>query len=77
MTPATAPAMTITGASAASFLTVYPSGAAQPPASDLNWIPGQTVPNLVIVKLGPDGKVNVFNSAGNVDVVIDVVGWYW
>jgi hypothetical protein len=69
--------VTVTGASAASFLTVYPSGAARPLASNLNWVPGQTVPNLVVVKLGPDGKVNVFNSGGNVDVIVDVVGWYW
>ena len=69
--------VTVTGASAASFLTVYPSGAVRPLASNLNWVPGLTVPNLVVVKLGPDGKVNVFNSAGSVDVIVDVVGWYW
>jgi hypothetical protein len=49
----------------------------RPLASNLNWVPGQTVPNLVVVKLGPDGKVILFNSGGNVDVIVDVVGWYW
>jgi hypothetical protein len=69
--------VTVTDPSAASFLTVYPSGATRPLASNLNWVPGKTVPNLVVVKLGPDGNVNFFNSGGNVDVIVDVVGWYW
>jgi hypothetical protein len=37
---------------------------------------GQTVPNLVVVKLGANGMVDVYNLAGSTDVVIDVVGWY-
>jgi hypothetical protein len=35
-----------------------------------------TVPNLVVVKLGADGKVAIFNGAGSADVIADVVGWY-
>jgi hypothetical protein len=34
------------------------------------------VPNLVVVKLGSDGAVDVFNAAGSADVVVDVSGWY-
>jgi len=61
----------------ASFLTVYPSGQSPPLASDINWsAAGVTVPNLVIVGLGPDGSVNIYNNLGSVDVVVDVVGWY-
>jgi hypothetical protein len=45
-------------------------------ASDLNWVNGETVPNLVVVKLGSTGKIDLFNSVGSVNVVIDVVGWY-
>jgi hypothetical protein len=69
--------VTVTEPNAASFLTVFPTGVSRPLASNLNWVPGQTVPNLVVVKLGPDGTVTVFNSGGNVDVIVDVVGWYW
>jgi hypothetical protein len=68
--------VTVTNTSTASFLTVWPGGAAKPTASDLNWVAGETVPNLVVVKLGSGGSVQVFNAAGSVDVVVDVSGWY-
>ncbi len=69
--------VTVTRPTARGFLTVFPGDVSQLPlASDLNWVPDQTVPNLVIVKLGADGSISVFNSAGTTDVVIDVVGWY-
>jgi hypothetical protein len=69
--------VTVTSTTAASFLTVYPSDAAsRPTASDLNWTAGLTVPNLVVVKLGADGKIALYNLAGSTDVIADVVGWY-
>jgi hypothetical protein len=78
--PSTATAVvlnvTVTGPTATSFLTVWPDGAAQPLASDLNYGAGQTVPNLVVVKLGPNGAVDVYNLSGSTDVVVDIVGWY-
>jgi hypothetical protein len=61
--------------SAAGFLTVYPNGTSLPNSSNLNFVPGQTVANMVITKVGSDGKVAIFNSAGGTDVVVDVVGW--
>jgi hypothetical protein len=67
---------TVTDPSAGSFLTVFPSNASLPNASNLNFVAGQTVPNLVIVKVGPDGKVKVYNAAGLTHVIFDVVGWY-
>jgi hypothetical protein len=67
--------VTVTGATTSSYLTVYPTGVTQPLASNLNFVAGQTVPNLVEVALGPDGKVAVFNGAGNVNVIFDVAGW--
>ncbi len=45
-------------------------------ASNLNFVAGQTVPNLVMVKVGPGGIVNLFNSSGATDVIADVAGWY-
>ena len=68
--------VTVTEPTAAGFLTVYPSGSPRPPTSNLNFVPGQTVPNLVKVKLGPDGKVEVYNSGGSTQVIFDVAGWY-
>lgn len=66
----------VTGTTAASFLTVWPSDVSQPTISDLNWASGETVPNLVVVKLSSSGQINVFNHAGSTDVIVDVVGYY-
>lgn len=68
--------VTVTNTTAASFLTVWPDGTPPPTASNLNWAPGQTVPNRVIVPVGTDGKVEIFNAAGKADVVIDVNGYF-
>ena len=68
--------VTATNTWAASYLTVWPEGSPMPLASDLNWQAGATVPNLVVVALGPSGAIDVYNSAGNTDVIVDVVGYY-
>ncbi|MBV8160388.1 MAG: hypothetical protein JO265_05640 [Acidimicrobiia bacterium] len=68
--------VTAVSPSTGSFLTLYPSGVAKPVASNLNFGPGQIIPNLVFVKVGPDGKVVVYNDQGTVDVLFDVVGWF-
>ncbi|MCU0267491.1 MAG: peptidoglycan DD-metalloendopeptidase family protein [Acidimicrobiales bacterium] len=68
--------VTATGASAPTHLTIWPAGEGQPTASNLNLAAGQTVPNLVVAKLGVGGQVSVFNNAGDVDVLADVVGYY-
>jgi predicted acyl esterase len=56
-------------------ITVYPCGAAQPNASNLNLIAGQTRPNLVITGIGADGTVCLYTNDG-ADLIADVVGWY-
>ena len=68
--------VTVDKASAASFLTVFPAGATQPTASNLNWVANTTIPNLVTVKIGAAGQVSVYNNAGNVQVIADVAGYY-
>jgi hypothetical protein len=68
--------VTVTNTSAAGFLTVYPTGAARPTASNLNWVAGWTVPNRVFVPLGTAGKVTFFNFAGVTDLVVDVNGYF-
>jgi len=68
--------VTATGASGpASYLTVFPAGTARPLASNLNFVAGQTIPNLVIARV-QNGKVSIFNNAGSTDVVADVQGWF-
>ena len=67
--------VTATDTTAASYLTVYPE-APQPLASDLNWGQGYTVPNLVVCQLSPQGGLQIYNDLGQVDVVVDVFGWF-
>jgi len=64
--------VTVTNTTASSYLTVYPTGVALPTASNLNWVAGETMPNLVHVPLGTGGQVTVFNFAGSADVIFDV-----
>jgi len=68
--------VTVTDTTSPSFLTVWPGQTNRPNASDLNWRPGLTVPNLVVVALGPDGSIDFFNAAGATDLIIDEVGLY-
>jgi len=64
-----------TEARADGFLTVYPPGEAQPLAANQNLTRGQTRGNLVTVKIGAAGRVNVFTQSG-AHVVVDVFGYY-
>ena len=68
--------VTATNPTTDTFLTVYPDGATRPGTSDLNVVAGQSLPNLVVVRIGTDGMVDVYNPAGTTDVIFDVVGWY-
>lgn len=68
--------VTVVNASTDGHLTVYPSGSAKPTASNINFVAGSTVPNMVISKLGSDGSIAAFNSQGAIDVIVDVVGWF-
>ncbi len=67
--------VTATNPTAASYLTVWPAGSSQPVASNLNFGPGQTIPNRVFVQLGSGGRISIYNSAGTTDVVADVNAW--
>jgi hypothetical protein len=68
--------VTAVGPTGNGFLTVWPSGQPQPYVSNVNFVPGQTVPNMVTVAVGDSGAVDVFNAAGATHVLFDVVGFY-
>ena len=68
--------VTVTQPTASGFLTIFPSGSARPLAANLNFVPGTTVPNMVVAKLCAGGRVALFNSSGNTHVIFDVAGWY-
>jgi uncharacterized protein YvpB len=68
--------VTATDTTQASYMTVYPDGVAMPLASNLNWSPGDTVANRVIVPVGTSGQITIYNSQGYTDVVVDVDGYF-
>ena len=68
--------VTVTNATGDGYVTAWPSGEARPLVSNINFVPGQTVPNLVTVKVGANGRVNLYNSAGSSDLIADVAGYY-
>ena len=59
-----------------SYLTVFPTGTLRPLASNINFTKDTTVPNLVVARVGDNGRVTVYNNAGHTHVVADVLGWY-
>ena len=67
--------LTSTKAADAGHLTAYPAGVTAPSASSLNFVPGRSTANGVVVKVGTGGKVSLRVSAGT-DVVADVQGWF-
>jgi hypothetical protein len=68
--------VTATEPTAASFLTVFPGDVSRPVASNLNVVPGQTVPNLVVVRVPASGVIDFYNNAGSTHLLADVVGYY-
>jgi len=58
------------------FITVFPSGTTRPITSNLNFMPGQAISNLVIAKVGSNGKISLFNSRAPTDLMADIVGWF-
>ena len=69
--------VTATNPTVSSFLTVYPAGVSGPTASNLNFVAGQTIPNLVVVKLGARRPGGLRRRRGSVDRrVADLVGYF-
>jgi hypothetical protein len=60
------------------YFTLYPADIpTRPLASDLNFRGSQVVPNLVVVKLAPDGRFTLSSAAPDAThAVIDVLGYY-
>jgi len=77
--PSTASAVilnvTATEPNGGGYLTIYPSNAAQPVASNLNYVAGQTIPNVAVSGVSLDGRVRIYAFQGT-HVIIDVAGWF-
>ena len=65
--------VTVTGATAAGYVTVYPCGAI-PNASNVNFDVGDTVANAVFTPLSDTGTICVY-VYGEADIIVDVNGF--
>ena len=68
--------VTVVNGTKPSWLTVWPTGETYPGTSNLNWVDGEPQPNLVSVALGANGGVSLRNNDGEVDVIVDIAGYY-
>jgi hypothetical protein len=71
--------LTLTEQTEPTYLTVYPkptnASIGPPLASNVNAVPGEHRANLVIVGVGADREMRIYNSGGRAHVVADVVGY--
>ena len=65
--------VTVTDPEAAGYVTVYPCGTTRPNASNLNYTPGVTIPNNVIVKVGAGGTVCLYSQQAT-NLIADIDG---
>ena len=69
--------LTVTQPTASGWISAWADGSPTPAVSNLNFAIHQTVPNLAIVPVGPDGAIRLHNgSGGTVQLIVDVSGYY-
>ncbi|MER7461417.1 PKD domain-containing protein [Streptomyces sp. NPDC097981] len=69
--------VTVTNTTSGGHVTAFADGDDKPSTSNVNFVPGQTVPNLVIVPVGENGYVNLYNGGWeSVDLIADVTGYF-
>ena len=66
---------TVTNPDDPGFVTVWPCGQPRPVASNLNFVRGTTIPNLVIAGIGTNGNVCIYTSAPT-DLIADLNGHF-
>jgi hypothetical protein len=68
--------LTAVGATTTTFVTAWPTGSARPTTSNLNVNSSKAVPNMAVVPVGTGGKISFFNSAGSVNLIADISGYF-
>ncbi|MFD3762342.1 PKD domain-containing protein [Streptomyces sp. NPDC058622] len=70
--------VTVTETAANGYVTAWPgAGYDRPGTSNLNYTANRSVPNLVIVPVGEDGYVELYNGGPQpVDLIADVTGYF-
>jgi hypothetical protein len=67
--------VTVTGATAGSYVTAWPGGT-RPGVSSINFVKGATRANIATVPLSASGDLSLYNNSGSVNVIVDVLGFY-
>lgn len=68
--------VTAVAPTAGTFVSVVPTQpVGAPTTSNLNVAAGRVQANLVMVPVGTDGAIHLYNSAGNTDLLVDVLGY--
>ncbi|MBT2448938.1 hypothetical protein J7F03_17925 [Streptomyces sp. ISL-43] len=69
--------ITVTSATSGGHIIAFADGDTRPTTSNVNFAPGQTVPNLAIVPVGANGYVDLYNGGWeSVDLIADVTGYF-
>jgi len=70
--------VTVVAGASSGYLSVYPAPAmtTQPDFSDVNWVANGIVPNFTIADTNGTGSVEVYNSYGTINLVVDVFGYF-
>ncbi|MEJ3749676.1 hypothetical protein WEI85_41255 [Actinomycetes bacterium KLBMP 9797] len=69
--------LTVADPTAGGHLAVWPTGAAEPASSLVNFVANEARAAFAIVKVGTEAKVRIRNmSSGTVHVVVDLQGWF-
>ncbi|QMU68391.1 hypothetical protein [Streptacidiphilus sp. P02-A3a] len=69
--------VTVADPTSSGHLSAYADGTALPATSNINFVAGQTVPNQVVVTVGADGYVDLYNaSGGTVNLITDIAGYF-
>ena len=72
--------VTAAGSTGSGFLTVYPAQLSTPPVppttANVTFSKGQVIGNRVIVPVGANGQIDLYNHSGIVNVDVDLYGYY-
>jgi hypothetical protein len=74
---ATAVIANVTGlrSTSGTYLTVYPSGVTRPDSSNINLDLADPAPNLVMMGIGSNGAISIYNDRGLAHVLVDIVAY--
>jgi hypothetical protein len=68
--------LTAISPTATTNLTLWPDGTSRPAVSMLNAGAGQIISNSAVVPVGTNGRLSLYNNAGNTHVAVDVQGYF-